>query len=162
MGCIRAWEPIAILEFDGLGFWNFALACAPPALAGLAIVYATVRIVWRKELAKLDLGMERLPVLAVFSLLASNSIGNVPAVMLLLSISPELSTGALYALAVLSTLAGNLFLVGSIANIIVAERAAAAGARFGFRDHARAGVPMTLISFGVAGAWLLAAGYVGG
>jgi Na+/H+ antiporter NhaD/arsenite permease-like protein len=58
------------------------------------------------------------------------------------------------AAAPLSTLAGNLLLVGSLANIIVAERAAAAGVRFGFADDARAGVPMTLASMALAVAWL--------
>ena len=66
--------------------------------------------------------------------------------------------GALYGLAVLSTLAGNLFLVGSIANLIVAERAQAAGVRFGFWDHARAGVPLTLVSMALACLWFYATG----
>jgi Na+/H+ antiporter NhaD/arsenite permease-like protein len=58
------------------------------------------------------------------------------------------------ALAILSTFAGNLCLVGSIANIIVAERARGEGVRLSFGEHARAGVPITLISTGLAAAWL--------
>jgi hypothetical protein len=38
------------------------------------------------------------------------------------------------------------------------ERADAAGARLGFRDHAACGVPMTLLSLGLAMLWLWAAG----
>src|SRR3546814_11279781 len=82
----------------------------------------------------------------------SNTIGNVPAVILLMTVWPTPPEGALYGLALLSTLAGNLLLVGSLANLIVAERAAAAGVRLGFTDFARAGIPMTLASMAVAAA----------
>jgi Na+/H+ antiporter NhaD/arsenite permease-like protein len=58
----------------------------------------------------------------------------------------------------LSTLAGNLLLTGSFANIIVAERARAAGVAMTFRDHARCGVPIALLSMGIAVAWLALAG----
>ena len=91
--------------------------------------------------------------LAVVALAASNVIGNVPAVMLLLGALPVLSPAALHALAVLSTLAGNLLIVGSVANIIVAERARECGVVLGFRDHARCGVPMTLASVALAVLW---------
>jgi Na+/H+ antiporter NhaD/arsenite permease-like protein len=95
------------------------------------------------------------------ALLASNGIGNVPAVILLLAAEPNWSPGVLQALALTTTLAGNFFLVGSIANLIVAERAAAAGVVFGFADHARAGVPMTLASLALAAAWLVGTGRIG-
>ncbi len=97
-------------------------------------------------------------VLVPFTLVSSNTIGNVPAVILLLAAWPGLSTGTLTALAILSTLAGNLLLVGSLANLITAERAAGAGVRLTFRDHARSGVPITLVSMIAAGLWLWALG----
>ncbi len=97
---------------------------------------------------------DHLSVLAPLSAVLSNTIGNVPAVILLLSHWPHPPQGALYGLALLSTLAGNLFLVGSIANLIVAERAAQNGVSFGFADHARAGVPMALASLALAAIWL--------
>ncbi len=96
--------------------------------------------------------------LAPATLFLSNTIGNVPAVVMILKVWHDIPDGTLVGLAVLSTLAGNLFLVGSLANLIVAERAAAQGVRLSFRDHARAGVPMTLISMLLAGLWLWAAG----
>ncbi len=99
---------------------------------------------------------ERLAVIGPLMLAASNTIGNVPAVILLLSIWPEASPAALHALALLSTLAGNLLIVGSLANIIVVERAAAMGVRLGFGTHARCGIPMTLLSMALAAAWLFA------
>jgi len=101
---------------------------------------------------------DRLAVLAPLSLAASNTIGNVPAVMLILAVLPDLPEGAMVGLAVLTTLAGNLFLLGSIANLIVAERARAEGVALGFVLHARAGVPMTLASSAVACLWLWWAG----
>ncbi len=104
---------------------------------------------------------DRLGVLAPLTLLLSNTIGNVPAVILILALIPDLSEGALAALAVLSTLAGNLLLTGSLANIIVAERAASVGVRLGFADFARSGIVMTVASTAVAAAALALLGIVG-
>lgn len=104
------------------------------------------------------LGFEALRTLLPGALLASNTIGNVPAVILLLAAEPGWGPGVLQGLALATTLAGNFFLVGSIANLIVAERAAACGVAFGFADHARAGVPMTLATLAVAAVWLVATG----
>ncbi|MBO6560920.1 MAG: anion transporter [Nisaea sp.] len=103
---------------------------------------------------------ERLSFLLPFTLAASNTIGNVPAVILLLQAWTGLPDGALTALALLSTLAGNLLLVGSLANLIVAERAARSGVMLTFRDHAKAGVPITLLSMGFAALWLWFGGHV--
>ncbi|MGE0153350.1 MAG: SLC13 family permease [Reyranellaceae bacterium] len=111
-------------------------------------------------LARHGLVPERLSILAPLTLLASNTIGNVPAVILLLTAWPEPSTEALYGLALLSTLAGNLLIVGSLANIIVAERAAGVGIKLGFRDHARSGIPVTLLTMGIACLWLWLFGFL--
>ncbi len=104
---------------------------------------------------------DRLAVLAPLALAMSNGIGNVPSVILLLQIWPQPPEGALYGLAVLSTLSGNLLLTGSLANIITAERAAAAGVPLTFADFARSGVPMTLASMAVAILWLAWGGWMG-
>ena len=101
---------------------------------------------------------DRLSRLAPTALVLSNTIGNVPAVVMILQVWRSIPEGVLVGLAVMSTLAGNLFLVGSLANLIVAERAATMGVRLSFRDHARAGVPITLISMLLAGLWLWALG----
>jgi Na+/H+ antiporter NhaD/arsenite permease-like protein len=97
---------------------------------------------------------ERLSVLAPLALVGSNTIGNVPLVTLLLASWPNMPPDALLGLAALSTLAGNLLLVGSIANIIVVERAEAAGVKLGFREHAACGIPITLLSMALAVGWL--------
>lgn len=103
---------------------------------------------------------DRLSILAPLTLVASNTIGNVPAVILLLTAWPEPSPEALYGLALLSTLAGNLLIVGSLANIIVAERAASIGVKLGFLDHARSGIPVTLLTMGIACLWLWLFGFL--
>lgn len=112
-------------------------------------------------LASSGWALDRLSVLAPLSLAASNTIGNVPAVLLLMQVWPNPPEGALYALAVLSTLSGNLLLLGSLANLIVVERAAASGIVLGFREHAKCGIPMTLASIALAIGWLWAMGYAG-
>ena len=86
------------------------------------------------------------------TVLLSNLVSNVPAVMLLLPLATHPLAGAVLALA--STLAGNLFLVGSIANIIVVDQAARLGVRISWRDHARVGVPVTAATLAIAAAWL--------
>jgi len=83
----------------------------------------------------------------------SNLISNVPAVMLLLPSTTHPEAGLILALA--STLAGNLFIVGSIANIIVVEQAARLGVRIGWREHAKTGVPVTLITLAISAVWLM-------
>jgi Na+/H+ antiporter NhaD/arsenite permease-like protein len=113
-----------------------------------------------RALAAHGLLPDRLTLLAPMALVFSNTIGNVPAVVMLLTVWQDIPQGALVGLAVLSTLAGNLVLVGSLANLIVAERAAMAGIRLSFRDHAKAGVPITLSSMIFAGLWLWAGGFM--
>jgi Na+/H+ antiporter NhaD/arsenite permease-like protein len=82
-------------------------------------------------------------------------------VVLLLAVLKDLPTETLYAMAVLSTLAGNLLIVGSLANIIVVERAKDAGVTLSFLDHARCGVPIALISLALTIAWFAGRALVG-
>ncbi len=81
------------------------------------------------------------------SVVLSNTVSNVPAVMLLLPASGGVHGGAILALS--STLAGNLFVVGSIANIIMIEQARSAGVVIDWRTHARVGVPVTIATLGL-------------
>jgi Na+/H+ antiporter NhaD/arsenite permease-like protein len=82
----------------------------------------------------------------------SNVVSNVPAVMLLLPAATHDIAGPVLALS--STLAGNLFIVGSIANIIVVGAAQRRGVAIGWKEHARAGVPVTLVTMAIAAGWL--------
>lgn len=113
---------------------------------------------WLWWLREQELSPTSLAVLAPLAIAASNTIGNVPAVILILNLWPDLPPGTLQGLALLSTLAGNLLLTGSLANLIVAERAMDAGVRLTFRDFAVVGLPITAVSTVAASAWVLATG----
>ena len=90
--------------------------------------------------------LHRPPLFVPVTAVLSNLVSNVPAVMLLRTLVvnfPDPQSGWL-ALAMASTLAGTLTITGSIANIIVVERAAAEGVDIGFRDYFRIGLPILL------------------
>lgn len=92
--------------------------------------------------------------LLVVGAVLSNLVSNVPAVMLLL---PHLGTNASQAgalLALVSTFAGNLLLVGSIANLIVVDLARQQGITLDWRQHAWTGIPVTLGSLFVVWGWM--------
>lgn len=85
------------------------------------------------------------PALMLISALGSNSIGNVPMVAALLSLLPEPDADLLTGLGLYATLAGNLLLIGSLANIIMAEEAKKQGIRIGFLLYLRDGLPVGLL-----------------
>jgi Na+/H+ antiporter NhaD/arsenite permease-like protein len=88
----------------------------------------------------------------------SNVVSNVPAVMLLVRFLHGAPTETWYVLALASTFAGNLITVGSIANLIVIEQARGQGVTVTFREHARAGIPITLVSLAIIALWIYAVG----
>ena len=131
--------PLLVL-FIGLFLVNHALTASglmERLLAGLAA-------------GGLDLG--RPDALFVACALLSNLVSNVPAVMLLLPSAGHELAGPVLALS--STLAGNLIVVGSIANIIVVDQAARLGITISWAGHARVGVPVTLITLALTAGWL--------
>jgi len=87
--------------------------------------------------------------------LLSNVVSNVPAVMLLKSLAPNFPNPhtAWLVLAMASTLAGNLTITGSIANIIVVE-SARPETKIGFWEYFRVGLPITVMTLIVGWAWL--------
>ncbi len=94
-------------------------------------------------------------IFAIVTAVMSNLVSNVPAVMLLKSVIPQFPDPhrAWLLLAMASTLAGNLTITGSIANIIVVERARAE-VKISFKNYLRAGVPITIATLAVGTAWL--------
>ena len=84
----------------------------------------------------------------------SNLVSNVPSVMLLVRFLDGARAEVWYVLALASTFAGNLITIGSIANLIVIEQARGMGVTVTFREHARAGVPVTAASLLVVVAWV--------
>jgi len=129
-----------LVLFAGLFIVNHALLASGTMAAGLGALRA----------AGVDLAHPAW--LYGVTAVLSNLVSNVPAVMLLLPAAHHPLGGPVLALA--STLAGNLLLVGSIANLIVADQAERLGVRIGWRTHARVGVPVTLLTLAIAAAWL--------
>lgn len=86
----------------------------------------------------------------------SNVVSNVPAVLLLRPLAGAAADPerAWLTLAMATTLAGNLTLLGSVANLIVAELAGARGVRLSFSEYLRAGVPVTLLTLAWGVIWL--------
>ena len=133
-----------LVLFGGLFIVTAALAETPLPGEALAAINA------------FGIDPKTLPAMLFFTLFASNTIGNVPTVVLLTAVLKELPNESLYAMAALSTLAGNLLIVGSLANIIVVERAKQAGVELGLVEHARCGVPITLVSLTLTVIWFAA------
>ncbi len=87
--------------------------------------------------------------LSVFTVILSNLVSNVPAVMLTAQIMPSADTMTWIVLAASSTLAGNMTLLGSAANIIVAERSERYGIRVDFVRHMLIGILVTVVTVAV-------------
>jgi Na+/H+ antiporter NhaD/arsenite permease-like protein len=99
--------------------------------------------------------LQHLGVFTVVTAILSNLVSNVPAVMLLKSLVSQFANthSAWLTLAMASTLAGNLTITGSVANIIVVERAQKE-ARITFFDYFRIGLPVTLLTLLFGWLWL--------
>jgi Na+/H+ antiporter NhaD/arsenite permease-like protein len=100
-------------------------------------------------------GLSRPSVLTVVTAVLSNLVSNVPAVLLFKAVIPTFGepARAWLLLAMASTLAGNLTILGSVANLIVVEQARGAGIQIGFLEYSKVGVPVTVATLLVG--WLL-------
>jgi Na+/H+ antiporter NhaD/arsenite permease-like protein len=126
--------------------------------AGLFVVVGAARAAGLADLAFARLGAQDLHsagALAAACAVLSNVVSNVPAVMLFTPLVPHLPDPrqAWLVLAMASTLAGNLTLLGSIANVIVAEGARKASP-LGFGEYLKVGVPVTLLTLALGTVWL--------
>ncbi len=93
------------------------------------------------------------------ALVLSNVVSNVPAVLLLEPILEAIHGAAArengwLALAMSSTFAGNLTVLGSVANLIVVESAAREGVRVSLWEYCKVGIPLTLLTIGIGVVWL--------
>ena len=100
----------------------------------------------------------RSPVVGVsgLSVVLSNLVSNVPAVLLfkpLMEVMPQKELAWL-ALAMSSTLAGNLTVLGSVANLIVVEQARREGVPISFWEYCKVGIPLTILTLALGIAWL--------
>jgi Na+/H+ antiporter NhaD/arsenite permease-like protein len=95
-------------------------------------------------------------ILAGVTAVLSNVVSNVPAVLLLKSFVSNLPEPqrAWLVVAMAATLAGNFTLVGSVANLIVAQRAKTRGIEFNFWAYFKVGAPLTVLTIAVGLLWL--------
>jgi Na+/H+ antiporter NhaD/arsenite permease-like protein len=97
--------------------------------------------------------------LSVVSAALSNLVSNVPAVLLfepiMRAMPPASQQTGWLALAMSSTFAGNLTILGSVANLIVVENARREGVHVSFWDYCKAGVPITILTLAVGIGWLM-------
>jgi len=102
------------------------------------------------------LHLDQVAALAAVTAVLSNLVSNVPAVLMLKPFVDALKDHdtAWLVIAMASTLAGNFTVLGSIANLIVVQRAAASGVSFGFWDYFRVGAPLTIITLAIGTLWL--------
>jgi Na+/H+ antiporter NhaD/arsenite permease-like protein len=127
--------------------------------AGLFIVVAGLeRSVLSPEIIRCvgDLHLEQVPVLSGVTAILSNIVSNVPAVLVLKPFIAQLQSPqqAWLAVAMASTLAGNFTLVGSVANLIVVQRARAQNVEIGFWEYFKVGAPLTVLTIGIGVLWL--------
>ena len=123
--------------------------------AGLFVVVAGLEraVLTPERIAAIaGLGLHHMPTLGVATAVLSNIVSNVPAVLVL---KPFVATlpdpaRAWTVVAATATLAGNLTLVGSIANLIVVQRARARGVEIGFWTYLMVGAPLTVLTIVVA------------
>jgi Na+/H+ antiporter NhaD/arsenite permease-like protein len=121
-------------------------------VAGLESAVLTPDVIAAVE--RLHLGS--IPILSVATAGLSNLVSNVPAVLVLKPFISDLSdpTRSWLVVAMASTLAGNFTLVGSVANLIVAQRARAHGVIIGFWEYFKVGAPLTVLTI-LFGVWWL-------
>jgi Na+/H+ antiporter NhaD/arsenite permease-like protein len=127
--------------------------------AGLfVVVRGAAQTGFQKDLIRM-VGVERLThpaVLAGTVAVLSNLVSNVPAVLLFRPLFPLLGSSKHVALllAAVSTYAGNLTLLGSIANLIVVENARRKSVMVSFQEHLLVGLPITVLTIAIAVALL--------
>jgi Na+/H+ antiporter NhaD/arsenite permease-like protein len=106
-------------------------------------------------LAHAGVPLESPAVLLTITALLSNVIGNSAAVMLLLKAANLAHPPAAYVLALANSFGGSVFILGSVANIIVVQQARSLGIRISFGDFARLGVPVTLAAMAGLLVWVM-------
>ena len=102
------------------------------------------------------LHLDQVPVLSTVTAVLSNLVSNVPAVLMLKPFVDALKDHdtAWLVVAMASTLAGNFTVLGSVANLIVVQRAAGSGVAISFWDYFRVGAPLTIITLAIGTLWL--------
>ncbi len=128
--------------------------------AGLFIIVAGAQHALLSPQAVAEVGrlhLDQVPVLSGVTAVLSNIVSNVPAVLVLKPFVAALPDPghAWLVVAMASTLAGNFTVLGSIANLIVVQRAAARGVVIGFSDYFVVGAPLTVMTIVIGTVWLM-------
>jgi Na+/H+ antiporter NhaD/arsenite permease-like protein len=102
------------------------------------------------------LQLDQVPVLSAVTAVLSNLVSNVPAVLMLKPFVVGLKDHgtAWLVVAMSATLAGNFTLLGSIANLIVIQRASASGVTISFWAYFKIGAPLTALTLTIGTLWL--------
>lgn len=102
------------------------------------------------------LDLANISILSVLTAALSNLVSNVPAVLVMKPFVTSLAdpTRAWLVVAMAATLAGNFTLIGSVANLIVAQRARSRGFEIGFWTYFKVGAPLTVLSIVFGILWL--------
>jgi Na+/H+ antiporter NhaD/arsenite permease-like protein len=102
------------------------------------------------------LHLDQVPILAAVTAALSNLVSNVPAVLVIKPFVEPLRNHdtAWLTIAMASTLAGNFTILGSIANLIVVQKAAQRGVNISFWEYFRVGAPLTLLTLAIGTLWL--------
>jgi Na+/H+ antiporter NhaD/arsenite permease-like protein len=133
--------------------------------AGLFVVVQAfeVRVLAASGVGKWAARADPIWMLSGLSAALSNLVSNVPAVLLFKPVIPAMPEAAQetawLTLALSSTFAGNLTILGSVANLIVVEQARKEGVTIGLWDYCRVGIPVTLLTLLLGAAWLKLAWY---
>ncbi len=151
-GLILASRKMASRQMLGHVDWQLLVLFIGLFIVNYALSSSGILATMMSSLSAAGIDLHQPPVLLSAAIVLSNLVSNVPSTMLLLPMATHPMAGVV--LAVGSTFAGNLLIVGSIANIIVIDQAAALGVKIGWRAHARVGVPVTVASLAFAAFWL--------
>ena len=163
LGAFLAGVPIALVAIAGAAYTLLTRRVKPEKVyreidwellvlfSGLFVVIGGVEASGlAEELLRVAAGanLYRPAVLTLVTAALSNLVSNVPAVLLFKTVVPGFGepARAWLLLAMASTLAGNLTILGSVANLIVVEAARDERVPIGFWEYARVGVPITLVT----------------
>jgi len=129
-----------------------------PTLLFFAAMFVLMSSVWQTGIVQqqvngLHMDLTTIPAIILLSASLSQLISNVPLVALYLPMLVHPSSEALMALAVGSTIAGNLLILGAASNVIIIQHAEKHKATLGFFEFARIGIPLGLVNLLIYWAW---------
>ena len=151
-GLLLASRKMASRQILGLVDWQLLLLFIGLFIVNHVLQSSGILAEMLASLQSAGINLRQPPWLFTVAVLLSNLVSNVPATMLLLPVASHPLSGPILALA--TTLAGNLLIVGSIANIIVVDQAGRLNIKITWLEHARVGVPVTILSLAFTAAWL--------